>query len=490
MISKLKPFLFLLSLVVFSSASADEWDNVGFGDIQIGDQLNNQTVVAPGIVLQGDGSTPPLPVKKERRNCDQSNNCYDTPKEKPAPEPAPAPAPGPAVPANPQDPESGERKVPSHILTKANQCLRAATKAQSTCEDSKSEVDSKESEADSIRNAARSQTVGAACMELASRAQSTIDGASGKSNQCKSAQTSCDSLCNASEFNSLASYGDNGTNLMSQISEARSKCTTAANLLSRMRNTIRNLQDVATSADKCLQDITGGANPASALNPSANPSFNTGDTSNICLSNPRACGGSDGVNSGGYSAPVPGPGKTEDDRAGVKRNGLDLGDDRAAVGSLASDDGTRAASRGDSGEMPGPGAPASVGNGFGQGPEKKKNSGGGYYAPTPPEVFRGYYAPQGGVAFGNSPGAKVGEAVAGQVQQKPTGPVVGSKLTFQKGEVRKMWQARMQTELQRKMAGFDRVDGVVGPDGLTGPNSLLFYKVRTRYNRLEQSLIP
>lgn len=384
----------------------------------------------------------------------------------------------------PAAPPTPSNKAPQYLRDAVSRCTAAADAAQRACDNATSNVRSKKSDLTAAANSLTGST-GQNCKMLADRAQGLKDDMGDWKSSCDKTVTDCNSACTGSSaYQELNNY-DDGSSFQATM---RSACTSPKSKASNIGQMLQDVAGTYVSLNQCLNDITG-ANAANqqTFQPLGNFAPQQANMqSQICALNPQACG-SAGSTASPYTTPASQAGGGSDDSAPANTS-LDMGSDRPSV---SADDPNRQRNQPppvDPSTLANVGQPANPGSGFNQLPPPPKRNGGGYSPPltSPTEVYKGYYSNNAEASF--RPGVPGGPAVQGELR-KDLRPQVGSKLA-PPSEVRQLLKAQMQTELNRKLAGYDRIDGIVGPDGLTGPHSQLWFKVRLRYKNIEPYLTP
>lgn len=503
-----KTTLLKLSLIVTAllstSAFADEDPNADLWNapytlaypVNSGEATN-----VPGLYLdnsQGSQSSPsstsstPFPV------FGPAAELVDGPGTRRAPPPLP---PGSDKPVDESNSPGSNATEPTtakvnNFFQDATRCYNASNAAERTCSGSNNDVLDAQNRVNTA-NSNLSGKTGVACAQLARQAQDAASSVSNAGNACAERVNICRNECKFVSEGHIKSNDENYNSAKSSYD----RCARAQGQYSSISSILSQVASRASSLQSCVNDVTGGATPSpnlNNLNPNQGPNWQQQQAQQQqlnCLTNPRGCGAqqtepfaptnmapaSAARDSSSEMAPVGGPGN------------ITVPFDGSAILKEIAD--RPAGGRGVQ-EPPRGGQKANVASDFrnGSDPAKPKR----YQSPSEKvgaEIYRGFMSPQGDVSGG---GSKVAAADVKPIP--PARPLVGarvapplgssfSKFSGKANDLRQIWSAKLRDASGRGIAGFEfRGNVPTGADGLTGPHTENFKKIRGRYLYLERTL--
>ncbi len=477
--------LSLLMTLVLSSESFAQ-DSQEPGSITIGGATGQ--IVMPGVVIVNPTRTPEpsTPFSETAPPANPTKSVPANPGSNPLPEPAAELEVTPAP-----------KKEINEYFSESKTCSAHADAAFEECDQNEGEVGRS---VDSINRSRQQQSssstfsTGAACGQLANDASSAVSSVRSLSNACASKVNRCRSSC---AFLSSMNTKDQNYGF---VVEASKRCSKASGSHSSMMSMLDSASRSANDFSKCYQAISG-QDKAPTTTQTTSPSQNyqnqqLAQQQANCALNPRGCGLQQNEpftptnmapaalprDSGTDKLPtIAGPGNVR-----IPFDGT----------ALMKDDGSRRSRGGDDGSPRGGGGRAGVASDFKHGgPEtpKKKN------AASPAErvaaeIYKGYMSPgatdSAGVAKG-SPESKMallpltGKPIVGN-KIAPSQAAL-SKFTGKAQELRQIWAEKLRASGIRGLAGSEHGAIPVGADGLTGPHTENFKKIRGRFLYLERT---
>lgn len=414
-----------------------------------------------------------------------------------------------ATPTNPEgsypnsaSASTGSERCDAEFSNMINQCAESSQAAAASCEEKNdsglNSVASQASQVTLLLGQQTSSSITAACSQMAGLSAAANAALAAFRLRCKSAQTKCVSSCEQSiqfiQKNFAACYGGGA-----DISGAVEHYQSSAN---QYLNTCRGLDSKVTEANQAIQNYA-----STAANASQCAALSSGTTPALCATNPNYPGCSAAAAVDCSNPQVAATNKV----CICSKNPMDpscssaqkVGGSGVTVGGGSIDSSSRLAPRADSsanglldGDIPdlpgiaqgkpnsgggesidgqqGSGSPVGGGSG-GSGGGANPGGGGAVAGDGSTAVNGGFYG-GGGARFGS--GGSVGGRVGGGIYGGKPG-VAGP----QGPDLRKFLPGG-QFDPRRA------VSGMGGPDGITGPHSNIWHKIKNRYRVMSPSLLP
>lgn len=499
--------LLAITLVISNSAFAQSSDGTAGYDSFIDNPAVEVTNPIPGVLVE---TMKPMAVPTGALNTNPSL-APATPAAPVAEQKAPEEKPGwqgnavtvPNKPVQNPKPESNDNlDNDGGYASKINQCADFAREAGNFCADAEETARAEKARIDRTSSQLSSNT-GVACGQLGNSMASAAKQIGGWGDSCKSKIQSCQQAC------SFVSNMDRGDINYSKATKALNLCRVASNSQSSLSSWMNQAMSAANGFNSCFNQ-TGGqqADTIKALEQQRqaenanNCLLNPSSPECLCKSNPRGCGLTQSKEPFAPQNLQP-AGNQDNDELAKAEKVSPVGAPPPLSNRFEPNFGPNDKQRSHAGndQPPRGRAQPPVANEFKGGPVdpgKKKNAGYSTGEKITAEVFRGYFAPQGdtnpvrvraaadavGSSFANRP------RVGSQILPPSGGPL--AKFEGRAQELRQIWAAKLHGGLmQRNLAGNSEASLIpTGVDGLTGPHSENFKKIRGRFHYLERTFSP
>jgi hypothetical protein len=388
--------------------------------------------------------------------------------------------------------ETDDRRVSSSQDQKASDCKDLAAAANATCSNAMSQVGQLKNQMAQTASNMQNQSQASGCGTMATTSNNIANQMQGYRSSCQSAVEQCASVCD-SAMSDLNSARNSGAYV--RASQASSRCSQSSSSMSAMDLNINQARNTATQANQCYQQATGSSAPgmgsaASSFSDSSpnlpqstglvdcsNPQIANSSVVCICRTNPQAsvCGASSASTADSMQGAVKGDSDPPSNVQGsADINSAFQEDSMTVPGRQRSKHGQTPQKAGGSGMTAGAGGQSGL---TGSNPTKARNI---RQSGFDKDVFSGAYSVGGAVGSrkgGNGYPEFQGDATAPGTRAAQTAAARPKRMV----DLRKFLPSDGRM-MNREIAGEKHSIGL--------RHTNLFTTVRSRYNRVSDSLNP